>query len=199
MDILYTYVTVLCSLRVLFLGLLERLPAMRLALDFLGGGYVVPTGLALAAITRWFEGTTAANRAANQRAVLRGLVAASLAWGLAALIGWAWEQGLNDPGWGYVLSQWVCWQRSPFPSQAAALGMALGTALWRREWRWGLGCFLATGFWATAQVCLGLHYPLDVVVGAMLGSGLAWLLSSFAWLDRLLETFIRLTRRWMLA
>jgi membrane-associated phospholipid phosphatase len=195
-QVLYSYVTILCSLPIRF----QRLPAqVNLVLDFLAGGYTVPTALALAALVRWFEGATAADRVANQRAVLRGLAAALIGWGLAALIGLACRQGLSNPGWERVLSDWLYWQGPPFPSPAAAVGFALGAALWRQDWRWGLGTCLATGLWTVAQVCRGLHYPMDVVVGTVLGAGLAWLLGSVGWLDRPLDAFIHLARRWMLA
>jgi len=195
-HVLSSYVTILCFLPTRFQGLPAQ---VNRALDFLAGGYVVPTALALAALIRWFEGATAADRVANQRAVLRGLVAALTGWGLAALIGLAWKQGLSDPGWERVLNDWPCWQSLPFPSPAAAVGFALGTALWRRDWHWGLGYCLATGLWTVSQVCRGLHYPMDVVVGTALGTSLAWLLGSAGWLDRPLDAFIRLARRWMLA
>lgn len=198
-DVLYTYVTIFCSWRILIQDLLVRLPEANLALEVLAGGYLVPLALALMTLVRWFEGTTVADRAANQRTVLCGLLAALLAWGLAVSVGLVWEEGLSDLGWERVLSGWTCWQRVPFPSIAAATGVALGATSWRRDWRWGLGCFLATGFWAGAQACLGLYYPMDVVVGTLIGASLGWLLGSAAWLKRPLGALIRLARRWMLA
>lgn len=198
-TVLYSYVTIFCTWRVLLQDLLDKLPQVKLALEVLAGGYVVPTALALMALVRWFEGTTVAERAANQRAVLRGLLAAPAAWGLAAAIGLAWRGGLSDPGWEYAFSGWTCWQGTPFPNLAAAAGVALGAAAWRQDWRWSLRCFLVTGLWAGAQVCLGLYYPMDVVVGTFLGAILGWPLSAVGWLDRRLESFIRLARRWMLA
>jgi hypothetical protein len=195
----YTYVTVLCSWPLLFQDLLGRLPEVGLALEVLAGGYLVPAALALMTLVRWFEGTMAVDRAANQRAVLRGLLAALLAWAFAALVGLVWKEGLSDPGWERVLSAWVCWQGPPFPSIAAATGTALGTAWWRRNWHWGLISFLVTGFWAGAQVCLRLYYPMDIVVGTLIGAGLGWLLGAGTWLDRPLGVFIRVARRWMLA
>ena len=195
-SVLYSYVTILCFLHTSF----QLVPAqVNLALQFVAGGYIVPTGLALATLIRWFEGPTSADRLANQRSVLRGLVAALVAWGLALLINLAWRQGLSDPGWQEMLNGWMCWQGPPFPSPAAAVGFALGAAIWRRDWRWGLGYFLTTGLWAGAQVCCGLHYPMDVVVGTILGTGLAWLFGTVGWLDRPLDALIRLARRWMLA
>jgi hypothetical protein len=195
-DVAYSYVTILCFLRILF----QELPAqVNPALAFLACGYFVPAGLALAVLVRWFEGPGIADRATNQREVLRGLVAALVAWGLTALIGLAWKLGFSDPAWEPVLSEWTCWHGPPYPSPAAAMGFALGATLWRRDWRWGLGYCLATGLWTGAQVCYGLRYPMDVVIGAVIGAGLAWLLGYVAWLNQPLNALIRLARRWMLA
>jgi membrane-associated phospholipid phosphatase len=195
-NVLYSYVTILCFLRFLFQGL----PAQAdLALALLARGYAVPTGLALAALIRWFEGPGASDRAANQREVLRGLIAALVAWGLAALIGLAWKLGLSHPAWEPVLSEWTCWHGPPYPSPAAAVGFALGTMLWRLDWRWGLGYCLAAGLWTGAQVCYGVRYPMDVIIGTVIGAGSAWLLGYVARLDRPLNALIRLARRLMLA
>jgi len=195
-EILHLYVKILCSIHATF----QQLPGQAtLVLSFLGGGYAVPTSLALAALVYWFKGVTAADRVANQRAVLRGLVAALIAWGVAALNGLAWRWGLSDPELARTCASWPCWHGPPSSSAAAAVGFALGTMLWRRDWRWGLGVFLATGLWTGAQICCGHYYPMDVVVGAMTGASLAWLLGSARWLDRPLDALIRLARRLMLA
>jgi len=98
-----------------------------------------------------------------------------------------------------MLSEWTGRHNIPFPNLAAAAGVALGTASWRQTWRWSLGCFLATGLWAGAQACLGSYYPMDIVVGLLIGAIVGWLLGSMTWLDRLMGVFVRLARRWMLA
>lgn len=195
-DVLHFYVTFLCFLPTLW----RALPApANQVLGFIAGGYAAPTALMLATLARWFEGSRTADRLANQRAVLRGLFAALAAWGLAALAGLALRQVLSTPTWEYTVGGWACWLGPPCPSPAAAAGFALAAGPWRRNWRWGLALCLATGLWATAQVCYGLRYPLDVVAGAALGAGLAWLLEAATWLERPLDALIRLARHLMLA
>ena len=198
-DIVYTYVTIFCSWRVLCQDLLMRLPEANLVLETLAGGYLIPIALALMTFVRWFEGETDADRTANQHAVLCGTLATLFSWGLSMSVGLAWAKGLSDPGWKHVMGNWTCWQGVPFPNVAAATGIALGAAQWRRNWRWGLGCFLVTGFWVSVQAALGLYYPMDVVVGMLIGASLGWLIGASARLNRLLRVFIRLARRWLLA
>lgn len=198
-DIVYSYVTIFCSWRALSQDLLVRIPAANLALEILADGYFIPIALVLMFLVHWFEGATVAERTANQRAVLCGSLATLFAWGLSVLVGLAWEEGLNGPGWEQVLSNWTCWQGTPFPCLAAAGGVAMGAASWRQDWRWGLRCLLVTGLWVSTQVCLGRYYPMDVIVGTLIGASLGWLLGAAARLNRLLEVLIRLARHWLLA
>jgi hypothetical protein len=194
-DLLYAYTKALSFLELLF----RELPAIRPVLRFLAEGYVVPTALALVVLIRWFEGARAADRLANEGAVLRSLVVVLAAWGLAGLAGLECRQVLSAQAIEEMNIQWPWWHGLPAPSSAAATGFALAAGLWRRDWRWGLGLCLATGLWATAQVCYGLRYPLDVVVGTALGVGLAWPLGAATWLERPLNAIIHLARRLMLA
>jgi len=195
-DVLYFYVSLFCTQRGLFQGLSE---VASYVLGFLADWYAVPAGLLLVVLVYWFVGATATDRAANQRAVLRGLMAALIAWIMTVLVMLVWLLALREPQWKEIVSSWACWQGAPSACPAAAVGFAVGAALWRRSWRWGLGFSLATGMWAIAQVFDGVYYPLDVAVGTVIGVGLAWWLGSMAWLDRPLNAVIRLARRLMLA
>lgn len=180
--------------------LVQALPVQAGAvLKLLSTGYVIPTALALLVLTRWLEGATVADRLANQRAVLRAVGAALFAWGLAALGSLAWRQALSITDVEWALDDLAEWHGPPAVSVAAAVGFALAAVLWRRDWHWGLAVLLMTGLRVGAHVCCGFRYPLDVVVGALLGAVLGWLLGSGVWPDRFLNVLIRPLRRWMLA
>ncbi|MGH2458210.1 MAG: phosphatase PAP2 family protein [Chloroflexota bacterium] len=62
---------------------------------------------------------------------------------------------------------------SSFPSDHATASFAVAsTALARRmPWRWPL--LIAAALVAIARVYVGVHYPLDVIVGALIGTGFA--------------------------
>jgi hypothetical protein len=195
-GILDLYVSLLCSQRTLAQALPEAMGRM---LGTLAGWFLVPTGLALVVLVYWFAGATALDRAANQRMILRGLLAALTAWVLTLVVKAVWLLVLSGPQWKEVVGEWACWQGPPSACPAAAVGFALSAALWRRDWRLGLGCSLAVCLWSVAQVFSRVRYPLDVLVGTGIGVGLAWWLGSMAWLDRPIDAFIGLARRWLLA
>ena len=195
-DLLRYYVEPLCFIQTAARGL--PAPVM-LGLDYLAGTHAVPVALVLLLLALWFEGRTLAERAANQLTVLRGLLSALLAWGAAAAIGLAWQQALRTPGLEQAASDWACWHGPPSASTAAAIGFALGATAWRRDRRWGGVASVVVALWAVSQVCCGRRYPLDVVVGTAVGTGLAWFVGSVTWLGRPLNALIRLGQRMMLA
>jgi xanthine/uracil permease len=195
-DALDFYVSLFCSQRRLVQGLPEIMSRL---LGTLAGWYLVPAVLALVAFVYWFTGARAGDRAINQRVVLRGLLAALIAWILALAVKVVWLQVLSGPQWKEIVGEWACWQGPPSACPAAAVGFALSATLWGRDRRLGLGCSLLVCLWGVAQVFYGVRYPLDVVVGTVIGVGLAWWLGAMAWLDRRLDALIDLPRRWMLA
>jgi len=83
-----------------------------------------------------------------------------------------------------------CGKAYSFTSSHATNHFALGTflamtlGLYYRRWRWL--AYAWAGSIAFAQVYVGVHYPLDVIIGAMLGFMIAYLIKSlyFKWLKQ---------------
>jgi undecaprenyl-diphosphatase len=63
-----------------------------------------------------------------------------------------------------------------FPSDHATGSFAIATALWLRSRRWGALAFLLAALLSIGRVALGVHYPADVIAGAVLGAAVAVLL-----------------------
>jgi undecaprenyl-diphosphatase len=73
-----------------------------------------------------------------------------------------------------------CTRSFSLPSNHASNMFALATVGWLgfRRWRWPL-VLLAVGV-AYSRVYLGVHYPADVLVGALWGGALGWGLTALA-------------------
>jgi undecaprenyl-diphosphatase len=77
-----------------------------------------------------------------------------------------------------------------FPSEHAAAAFAIAVAVTLRTKRWGAALLVLAAVLAAGRVFLGLHYPGDVMAGALLGAAigiLSWLPPVRARLDQLAD------------
>lgn len=56
-----------------------------------------------------------------------------------------------------------------FPSGHTAASFAAATALFAMDKRWGIAAYLVAGWMGFSRLYLGVHFPLDVLAGALLG------------------------------
>jgi len=61
-----------------------------------------------------------------------------------------------------------------FPSGHATFFFALATAVYLYNRKWGIGFFVAATFVAAARVMAGVHYPTDILGGALVGIVVAY-------------------------
>lgn len=61
-----------------------------------------------------------------------------------------------------------------FPSEHAAVFAALTVILFRFDYRLGIASLVLTILVMISRMVIGVHYPLDVLVGAGLGAIVAW-------------------------
>lgn len=62
-----------------------------------------------------------------------------------------------------------------FPSGHAAFFFAMSTAIYLYNKKWGIGFFAAATLIAVSRVVAGVHYPSDIVGGAIIGVIVAYL------------------------
>ena len=67
-----------------------------------------------------------------------------------------------------------------FPSGHAAFFFALATAVYLYNKKWGVGFFVAATFISVSRVAAGVHYPSDVLAGALLGALIAYIVFKIA-------------------
>ena len=180
-------------------GWAGRWPLLDGAMRFLVNDYGLTTAMSLGLVALWFEGRERAQRERNQRAVLMAilsLLAANLLLKWCNLIYFRPRPFYAHPV--HLLFYYPT--DSSLPSNTAAVGFALAVSVWLWN-RWaGLGFLLTALLFGWARIFCGVHYPGDVLAGALLGGGVAYLAGRWQrLLDPLLGWVIWLARRVYLA
>ena len=66
-----------------------------------------------------------------------------------------------------------------FPSGHAAFFFALATVVYLYNKKWGVGFFISAILVSLARITSGVHYPSDILGGALVGIGVAFLVIYF--------------------
>lgn len=149
-------------------GLVGRYAVLDFLVRFFCNDYVVPTALSLMLVALWFWGSGRVDREKNQRAVLQAIVTVLL----ANLIVKVFNLTMFRPRPFADHAVTLYFYRptdSSFPSNAAASGFAFASAVWLINRRAGSFMALLATLWALARAFAGVHYPLDIVAGAVIG------------------------------
>jgi undecaprenyl-diphosphatase len=119
----------------------------------------------------------------GHRASRRGVVSGGLAAGLGLLVAGVISRVVDrprpfvaHPGGVHALIQHA--HDAGFPSDHATAAFAIATAVWMRSRVWGSILFGLAALIAVDRVGVGVHYPLDVASGAVVGglaAGVLWL------------------------
>lgn len=152
---------------------------------------MLPYVFVLAALWLFFAGRTKAQKEKNQNTVLIVLGATLLAIGLRWLIGGAFERDrpfLTYPDLHHVALPGT--DNTAFPSGHALILFTVASVIYflgkHPKLAWTL-LFIA-GVVALARVTAGVHYPTDILGGALLGIGLARLVTwQTEWADKQLK------------
>lgn len=126
----------------------------------------------LGIIIYWFLRTKT-----NRRMVVEGLAAACVALGINSLIGSIIYR--DRPFVHHHVIQLIHHAaNASFPSDHAAGGFVIATSIWiwrkRDGWIW----LLLAGTMALSRIWTGVHYPLDVLAGMLIGVASAFLVHS---------------------
>jgi undecaprenyl-diphosphatase len=64
-----------------------------------------------------------------------------------------------------------------FPSGHASALFALASAIWLQNRRWGLAYLACAVLNGLARIFIGVHWPFDILGGALIGVGSAWVVN----------------------
>jgi len=149
-------------------GMATRLQALDGLMRLLVNDYFVPTALCLLAAALWFSGANRDERAVNQKAVVSMVVAILLANVLVKLCNLVYFRPRPFSAQEVNLLFYRP-SDSSMPSNAAAVGFAFAGVGWQRSRRLGLVMGGLAGVWGFARVYCGVHFPLDILVGGLVG------------------------------
>ncbi|MBI4301630.1 MAG: phosphatase PAP2 family protein [Chloroflexi bacterium] len=176
-----------------------RVNIMDRFLTLMATDYFMPVLLSLILLGLWFAGRGVEQRERYQRVVILAVVSISLA-NLALFI-------LNRlyfrprPFVGHEVNMlFYPPTDSSFPSNPATVAFAVATAVWIGNHRGGVVLYALAALYSFARVYVGVHYPLDVVGGALIGGGISLITYRFLQLVEPLPTlFLKLARLLYLA
>jgi undecaprenyl-diphosphatase len=180
-------------------GLAGRSLVLDAVIRMLMNDYALTTALVLFLFALWFSGQTLAARARNQRALFSAIASMFL----GNLLIKAMNLVLYRPRPFAYRTVTLLFYRpsdSSFPSNAAAVGFSIATSVWLFNRKVGLVLYVVASLLGLARICGGVHYPSDIVGGALIGMISAYLVARrMRYFDRLSAIIIRQLRRFLLA
>ncbi len=157
-------------------------------------GLAVPL-YAAATVALWFLARPYGDRR-WKRACLSGLTAAAIAMGANQLISHLWERPRPFTAHGALTHLLSAPSPDPsFPSDHAAVAVAIAFAVLAFSRRTGLLFLSAATLIGLSRVALGMHYPSDVLAGMLIGWAAAALVTHLGtpWIERLVSLLSRIS------
>ena len=143
-------------------------PAVDAAMTWVASDYLVPVSMGLTLVALWFIGQDAPQRMRYQIGMFTALTAMALS-SLVVLISNALFfrprpfDGLDD-----IALLFYRPTDSSFPSNSAAAAFAIAAAVWCVNRRIGAVLFAAAAIYGFSRVYVGVHYPADILGGALI-------------------------------
>ncbi len=137
--------------------------------------YAVPTAMSLAAVALWFAGATPDERTNNQRAVV--FIALALLFCNALIKDLSYVYFRPRPFATETVK--LLFYRpsvSSFPSIPIEVAFCFAAGAWYASPRLGKWLGVLGALYALARVYAGVHFPSDVIAGALIGVGMVYII-----------------------
>jgi len=161
--------------------------------------YFVPTSLALVLVAMWFWGQSDEERVRYQRIVILAAFSLIIANILLKVCNLLYFRPRPFDAHQVNLLFYKPWDSS-LPSNPATVGFSIAVAVLLQEVAWGIPLLILATLFGFARIFCGVHYPSDVLAGALLGSLVAFFLVRYSsLLDGFIMLILRLARKINLA
>ena len=143
-------------------------PAVDAAMTWVASDYLVPVSMGLTLVALWFIGHDAPQRMRYQIGMFTALTAMALS-SLVVLISNAlFFRPRPFDGLDGINLLFYRPTDSSFPSNSAAAAFAIAAAVWCVNRRIGAALFIAAAIYGFSRVYVGVHYPADILGGALI-------------------------------
>ena len=178
-------------------------------MGMLASNYFSPALMALICLCLWFGTRDAAQRERSQKTLIHVCVGVLLAFLIVVILNAAqsergnlWERPYINHSEAEKAMNILYWplSDSSFPSNAITGLAAAAAGLWSTNKRASLIAWGLVGLWGLGRVYVGIHYPIDIAGGILIGSVSAFVgLKLMQTIDSVPSSLLRLARRLLLA
>jgi undecaprenyl-diphosphatase len=147
--------------------------------------FFIPVSMTLILLGLWFGARSHERRKHDQRGVLCGVIGLGLSNGIVWIINqvsnpWPRPFILYPDSAGKVAKALFYLPTDPsFPCNAAAVAFAMATGVWLVNRKAGVILYALASLWAFARFYCGVHYFIDIVVGALIGVIVSYIIFKF--------------------
>ena len=144
------------------------------ATDFFG-----PVSISLIFLFMWFGTSDPVQRVKNQYAAMCGSISLGIACGVVAIINAnveMWPRPFEeDESIREVANAIFYTPHDPsFPANLAAVAFGAAMGVWIYNRKASIPIFILGALWSISRLYAGVHYPLDILVGAAIGIACAF-------------------------
>jgi len=156
-------------------SLAGRWSAFDRAIQFLMNDYALTTALSTLVVALWFRGRTPEEREADQLAAVYTIIALLAASAIVKLLNLTFVRPRPFTDHDGVHLLFYHPSDSSLPSNSATVAFCFATGVFQRSRGLGWAGVAMGVILGLSRVIGGVHYPLDIVAGALIAIGTVWI------------------------